>query len=256
MTESSLSSKKIKAVLDRQDIEIKIYTSTDSTNSEAKRHIFSGGKAPCAFVADTQTEGRGRMGRAFYSPSKTGLYLSLLLKAKGAVSDSILMTSASAVAIRRAILKCFGVDTKIKWVNDLYLSDKKVCGILCESFIHENDLFFIVGVGININTQRFPKELAEKAGALTSESVDRSRLAAACIFELMSVWENLACPSIINEYRSSSLVLGRQVIFSKNGQEIFGFAESIDDVCHLYVRDENKVLHKLSSGEISLKLKE
>ena len=109
--------KEIAARLDGLSLPIRIYDMVDSTNSEAKRYGTEGGEVPCAFLAEAQSGGRGRMGRSFYSPDGTGIYLSLLLPAEGELSDAVLLTTGAAVAVRRAIRRVTGLETEIKAVH-------------------------------------------------------------------------------------------------------------------------------------------
>ena len=105
----------------------------DSTNLEAKRRILAGSLEASLVVADRQSAGRGRMGRSFYSPRGSGVYCTLALEANMPMERAVSLTGAAAVAVMRAIRRLTGVQTSIKWVNDLYLDEKKVCGILAES---------------------------------------------------------------------------------------------------------------------------
>lgn len=228
-----------------------LYEEIDSTNTEAKRYALSGGCAPALFVADRQTSGRGRMGRSFYSPEGTGIYMSLLLPVKESPEDTLLMTSAAAVAVRRAIRFVCGREVGIKWVNDLYLNDRKICGILCELLADRG--MMIVGVGINLSTEDFPTEISHIAGSLGVSGAEvRDALCAACTTELYRIWRELPVADFIEEYRQGSVVLGREVRYTENGQTYYGRAVDIDDRGRLYVEDSQGHPHILASGEISL----
>ena len=133
MKKDELNEKMIRLHMEACSVPLRVYGRIDSTNSEAKRYALGGGDAPMAFVADEQSDGRGRMGRGFYSPAGTGIYLSLLLPWQGESSEAVCLTCAAAVAVHRAILTVTGIETGIKWVNDLYVGDRKVCGILAEA---------------------------------------------------------------------------------------------------------------------------
>lgn len=242
------------AMLSREVAEVRIYEETDSTNSEAKRYAVSGGRAPALFLADRQTAGRGRLGRSFYSPEGTGLYMSLLLPAKAELTDTVLMTSAAAVAVRRAILSVTGIDTGIKWVNDLYLDGRKVCGILCELLGTEK--MIIVGVGINLSDGGFPEDIAHIAGSLGITDPDgalRDTLAARCVKELTSVWETLGDGDLIDEYKKHSTILGNEVIYTENGVSRSGLAVDIDSRGRLIIEDAEGINRVLASGEISVR---
>ena len=225
----------------------------DSTSSAARRHVLAGGKTPRVFIASEQLEGRGRMGRSFYSPANTGVYFSILFADKGE-RDTVLMTTAAAVAIRRAILNGTGVSTEIKWVNDLYYQNKKVCGILAESVFFCDVRYIILGIGINLCTEEFPEDLAHKAGSLGVESDLSEVLISECIKQLGIMWQDLDGGGFMDEYRENSMVLGKNVIYTVNGIEREGIAKGIDERGRLAVKHEDGSINVLSSGEISLRL--
>ena len=138
------------------DLDLFLYPVIDSTNDEAKRLIKSGTTPPFLVAANEQTHGRGRQGKSFYSPADTGIYMSLVLSFSDGESISKITVIAS-VAVCKAIEKLTGLKPEIKWVNDVYLNGKKICGILCESVIGGTDLTpVIIGVGLNLSTTDFP----------------------------------------------------------------------------------------------------
>ena len=240
----------------RQGVEIRIFDEIDSTNTEAKRYCLGGGSVPALFWADGQTSGRGRMGRSFYSPSESGIYLSLLTAAPQDADSLTRVTSAAAVALHRAIFDELGIDTGIKWVNDLYFKGKKIAGILAESFFVGDTRYIIIGAGINLSTAVFPEELRGKAGALVRDcgSALRARLSARAAHNLLDCLDDLGNEEMVDYYRAHSVVLGRAVTFCENGEEYRGVAESIDGLGRLSVRLENGGSRLLSGGEISLRL--
>lgn len=240
-------------------ISVQVSESVDSTNNEAKRYAEKGGVAPCAFLAERQTAGRGRMGRSFYSPDGVGIYCSLLLPMEGKLSDIVLLTTASAVATRRAIRKVTGISVGIKWVNDLYLGARKVSGILAESFVLHERRYVVLGVGINLYTAEFPTELCEKAGSLLPDGNAagmRNALAAELIAELYRTSRCLEPEHFMAEYRAASLVLGHHITYTENGISYTGTAESVDDRGRLYVRRSDGTAVYLASGEISLQIQQ
>ena len=233
---------------------VNLFDEIDSTSSEARRYAVSGGSCPALFLADTQSGGRGRMGRSFFSPKGSGIYMSLLLPAAAELSDTVLMTSAAAVAVRRAILRVTSADTKIKWVNDLYLNGKKVCGILCELLTEEKKM--IVGVGINLYGSEFPEDISHIAGAIYHTEADdkvRSALVCAVAEELISIHKELGDGAFMKEYKENSALLGREIRYTDNGVWMIGTAVDIDDRGRLYVRDGQGQTRILSSGEISVR---
>ena len=129
-------------------VDVRVLSEIDSTNNEAKRMAFDGVEKPVLIIAEKQSAGRGRMGRSFYSPDGTGLYMSLLLSIDGGHHNTVGITSAAAVASVRAVRRVWGVETEIKWVNDIYLDNKKIAGILAESFFVGEKFFTVIGIGV------------------------------------------------------------------------------------------------------------
>lgn len=231
-----------------------VYPSIDSTNLEAKRRALSG-EGQALIVAKAQTAGRGRLGRSFYSPDATGVYFSVLHTVTAPLSDAVSVTSAAAVAVMRAIKRVCGVQTEIKWVNDLYLDGKKVCGILAESVPVEGGIGIVVGVGINLRDADFPDTLADIAGALHT-NVSRVELIAAVCRELLPYLKEPTDRSWLDDYRHHSFVLGHPITWIRGNECFEGVALDIDGDGGLIVRDRLGVVQTLSSGEISVRRQE
>ncbi len=236
------------------------YETVGSTNTEARVYAQSGGIAPALFLAREQTEGRGRMGRSFYSPRDTGLYMTLLLDVTGdAPSSAVRLTTCAAVATARAVEECTDISVGIKWVNDIYIDEKKICGILAESFIANDRRYVMIGVGINLSTKAFPDEIAGIAASLGLDDASSvvGRLADSIGANLMDIYESVrACDtSYIDEYKRRSVVLGRAVTYTAGDKRGSGIAEDIDENGALYVRLEDGSREILNSGEISLRIK-
>jgi len=191
----------------------------DSTNSYLLRK--SAELSPKDFhlslaAAESQTNGRGRVGRQFYSPSMTGIYFSLAFSPEGGVSDPAVFTVSAAVAVCRAIERLFGSVCKIKWVNDIYVGGYKVCGILTEGVLSPEEGIVssaVIGIGINITKNPDqPSELDKKASGILGSSrsdVSRTGLLAACLAELLSILSKNE--DIGSEYASRSLLSGQTV---------------------------------------------
>ena len=245
----------LKMALGELPLSVYLYSEIDSTNSQAKRHAMDGGTAPAVFLAESQSGGRGRMGRSFYSPAYTGIYLSLLFQILPNASDTVLLTTAASVAVLRAIRSVTGIEAGIKWVNDLYVEGRKVCGILAESFFCGEERYGILGVGINLDTAEFPEALRETAGSLNPQKKGlRNALAAEVIQELYGLVKEGAVCDFIEEYRAHSMVLGQAVVYTQNQETKCGVAEAIDERGRLLVRHEDGTAALLASGEISLRL--
>lgn len=232
------------------DVSVFTFDKVGSTNDEAKKFCLSSPESRAVFIADCQTSGRGRFGRSFYSPSETGLYMSVVSHPNKSIENSSVYTAAAAVAAVRAIKAETGISPQIKWINDLYLGDKKVCGVLSEAvtdFETAQVRSMITGIGINITTESFPEELREKAASL-GKRTNRSCLAAKIIGELYSLYE-LPPEQFMEEYRENCFLIGREVVFSDGGKEIEGRVSGVDDMCRLVIESGGESL-VFSHGEI------
>lgn len=226
----------------------------DSTNTEAKRRSY---QAPCTVItAEEQTAGRGRMGRSFYSPTRSGAYFSVVLSGQMEFAGAVKFTALAACAVCRAIERLTDLEPKIKWVNDVYVNDKKVCGILTEAVTDvESGLVseVIIGVGINLTTECFPKDVTI-AGSLM-RSVTRSEIISAVTCEILQEMPYISQNRYIDYYRSHSLVIGRPIYFIENGVKTDAVAVGINEDGSLTVRTEDGKTVTLSSGEITLRIK-
>ena len=249
-----LSADIISSALRVDGIRVDVFDEIDSTNSEARRQIEQGKTSPALIISDTQTGGRGRMGRSFYSPASTGLYMSMLLKVTENTVNTVRLTTAAAVAVALSIEELCGISTEIKWVNDIYLDGRKICGILCESFLSCGERYAVIGIGVNLHTSDFPPDIRDRAASLNPREKIRNSLAAHIANTLWCFWENMSAPEIMEYYRRHSMVLGKNIVFSERGELFCGVAEYIDDNGALDVRLEDGSHRLLSSGEISLRL--
>lgn len=252
-----LSTTEVCRYLENKCLDVAVFEEIDSTNSEAKRVVSRGLTNTTLIIADSQTSGRGRLGRSFYSPKGTGVYFSYVYKPKTGLASGVAVTSAAAVAVCRAIKEVTGLQGKIKWVNDIYIEGKKVCGILCEAITElssEMAQCIIVGIGINVSTVDFPDELTAKAGSLRVKNVDRNRLVAGVVNHLETLIQGLDKRTFIGEYRKLSLVTGKAITYIKSGVETKAVAVAIDDDGGLVVRHSDGTETTLNTGEISVKL--
>ncbi len=195
-------------------------------------------------ISDAQTGGRGRLGRSFYSPEGTGLYMSLAYTAEGSMTDAVKITSAASVAVCRAIEELSSKRCMIKWVNDVYADEKKVCGILTEATSVGEKTVIVLGIGVNCTTEEFPEDIRTRAGSVGIEN--REDLARAICRHVLSF---LSGEAFIEEYRRRSLVIGREVTYIKQGETHSGVAVSIEENGALRLLDGTV----LSSGEITLR---
>ena len=232
-------------------VAVKVYSEIDSTNTEAKRLTAVGHKTPVLLLAESQTAGRGRMGRQFFSPENAGLYMSFMYCPETSFDDSVTVTSAAAVAVAKAIEELTDLKPQIKWVNDIYIGGKKVCGILTEAVTGQKT-HIIVGIGINITTEAFPDEIKAIASSL-GKSVDRNELAILIVKNLIRLIAELPDRTFIEDYRQRSLVLGKEVIFTSKDHQQTGRAVGIDRDGGLMVETSDGTV-VLNTGEISLKI--
>jgi len=248
------------STLIKRGVSVFEYDTVGSTNTEARAYAQNGGIAPALFIANEQTAGRGRLGRSFYSPADTGLYMTLLLDVTGDVASSVVrITTCAAVATARSIEECTGISVAIKWVNDIYIDGKKICGILAQNFEANGKRYVMIGVGINLSTGDFPEEIKGIAASLGVENAPlvARKLANSIGVNLMDIYERVKNGDIlyIEEYKRRSAVIGRAVIYTVGNKQGSGIAENIDQNGALYVRLDNGGLEILNSGEISLRIK-
>lgn len=234
----------------------------DSTNAMVREKAAVGAPEGYTVIANSQTVGRGRSGRSFYSPSDTGVYMSLLLRPRNySAGQAARLTTMAAVAACEAIETVSGAKAQIKWVNDIYVAGKKVSGILTEASIGlESGLleYAVLGIGINVSPPKdgFPKELENVAGAVFggAQSDGKNRLAAEFLNRFMAYYSMLPRADYVANYRSRSLVLGKEIQVISPDSTKKATALDVDEECHLIVRYEDGKTEKLSSGEISVKL--
>ncbi len=247
----ALNTEKLNKIID--GVDVRCFAEIDSTNTEAKRQAVLGYNKPLLIVADTQINGRGRLGRNFYSPKDTGLYMTYLYKPQINITDAVTVTSAAAVAVVRAVMELTDLTPEIKWVNDIYIGGKKVCGILTESFTSKSgELSVAVGIGININTTVFPEDIKGIASSLYA-GCSREDLAAAVVKQLQVLIDGLKDRTFYDDYKKYSAVIGNEVVYITQDKPHVATAVDIDKNGGLIVEDKKGNRTTLSTGEISLK---
>lgn len=245
-----LSAARVSSLMGDRSVPVYVFDTIDSTNSEAKRRAAAGERS-FLVIADCQTGGRGRRGKSFFSPPGSGLYMSLALSPDWDISDSVNITSYAAVCTAKAIEKLCSVHCGIKWVNDVYVGRRKVCGILTEAvtdFETGHVTSVVVGIGINLLPSAVPPELRDIVGFIGCEGVRNALAAEICLSLLEYAPGDM---SYMDEYRRLSVVLGRTVSYVSSGQIRSGTAVDIDDSGGLVV-DLGGRREILRSGEISL----
>ncbi len=219
------------------------FETLSSTSTYARENIASL-SLPSLIIANEQTAGRGRRGNSFFSPKDTGLYMTLVFEP---FDNCELLTPNAAVAVCR-VLEGYGLDPKIKWVNDIFIGNKKVCGILSERFTARNEKTVVaIGIGINLTTSAFPDELSN-AGSI-GVNFDKVKLAE----EISDSLSGNDTVNVIYEYKKRLFILGKTVFYKKNNVEYSAEAIDINEECNLIVKHTDGSLDMLSSGEISIK---
>jgi len=254
----------IRSFLSDSSLQIRCFETIGSTNTELKALAEAGAPEGTALVASAQTAGRGRMGRSFYSPPGSGLYLSLLLRPRIPAQEASLLTACAAVAAAEAIEAVSGQPAKIKWVNDILIAGRKVCGILSESSLNPKSGmldYAVIGVGINVTAPEggFPEELQDIAGALfpaerKPDDTFRCRLAASLLEKLIAGCAHPASESTYHAYCRRSIIPGRKVLLLSPGRSpVRADALGISRDYGLIVRYEDGTESTVNSGEVSVR---
>ncbi len=254
-----LTAEEIRKALVADCPRLECFENIDSTNSYLKREAFLGAVHGSAVAANSQSAGRGRLGRSFQSPPDRGIYLSVLLR-PGLDGEALMCaTGIAAVAVRRAVRRVTGVNVGIKWTNDLILNGKKLAGILAETVVVGEDIALIIGVGVNVHHARedFDGEVADIATSLAIEGhhADRAVLTAALIEELCAIGDALGgdISGYIEEYRHACVTLGREVRLMWTEKQERAKALDIDERFGLVVRLETGKQMTVRSGEVSVR---
>ncbi len=239
----------------------RIYTmeSVDSTNNEAKRRAQEGAPHGSVFVAEEQTGGKGRLGRVWKSPPKTGLWFTLLLRPNATPEQVTNLTLFAGLAVSRAIHALTGLPAQIKWPNDVVIEGKKVCGILTEMAAEMESVEYVIpGIGVNVNTESFPEDIAWKATSLylsTGKKWSRATVLQAILREmeeLLHRQEEKGTGAVLAEYRENCVTIGKPVSTQRGNIRLSGIAEDITDTGELIVRQSNGSELIINSGEVSV----
>ncbi|MBR6513894.1 MAG: biotin--[Clostridia bacterium] len=233
----------------------------DSTNKYAKVLAKDGAPEFTVIIADKQTGGYGRMGRSFCSPDSSGLYMSIILRPDIEVQKCLYITTAAAVAVSEAIEETANIKTGIKWVNDIFIGNKKVCGILTEAGFTEGGRldYAILGIGVNIYTPEggFPPDIKDIAGSIYGSPKDinvRNALAESIIKHFEVYYGNLLSKPHLPSYKQRSIVIGKNIKVVHANGSYPAYALDIDNEFRLTVKDQNNIITALDSGEISIRM--
>ena len=233
-----------------------VFDSLPSTSTYLREQASLGIPVHTLVVASSQTDGRGRFGRKFFSPPDTGVYFSILLRPAPENDTATMITIAAAQACAEACEAVFHTPAEIKWVNDVLVNGQKAVGILAEAFT-DGDFFVILGIGANIVPPEggFPPELPN-AGAFISPAGAaaglRERYVAETITRLLDYLENSDSAALVSSYRARVKMTGKTVIVTKGSEQFTATVIGVDDEAHLVVSRPDGSTHHLSYGEVTL----
>jgi len=241
--------------------DIHVFEQTTSTNDVVEKLARDGVREGVVVFAESQTRGRGRLGRKWISPARRGLWFSILLRPNLRPQETTQLTVASATALRRAIFTQTRLRVEIKWPNDILIGGKKVAGILTEMSAELDRVrHVILGIGIDVNqdAQEFPPELRKTATSLkieNGEGLSRAALATAALRELDSDYSRIAASrfsDIAAEWMEHCTTIGKDVTVQIGDRKIRGRAESLDDDGALILRSEHGRLQRITGGDVTV----
>ncbi len=241
-----------------------IYRKESSSNTVAKSLCQKGESEGSVVIVKSQTGGKGRMGRSFISESENGLYMSIILRPKISADKCVNITVAGAVAVLEAIEELSDKSCQIKWVNDIYIGEKKCCGILTEaSFDFESGRvqYAIIGIGVNLcpPVGGFDKEIGEIACGVYEKEYPKGFKAKLCAQIINNFFKYYGCldnKEYIRAYKEKSNIIGKHVDVYVGDEVVYGTATDIDDNANLVVRDESGRVHTFNSGEARVRKNE
>jgi BirA family biotin operon repressor/biotin-[acetyl-CoA-carboxylase] ligase len=241
--------------------DIRVFQETTSTNDVVEKLARDAVKEGVVVFAESQTKGRGRLGRKWISPSRKGLWFSVLLRPDLSPQEATQLTVASGTALRRAIEAATGVKAQIKWPNDILIGGKKVAGILTELSAELDRVKHIIlgiGVDVNLSPAEFPQDLRKLATSLkieTGKTISRADLAVVILRELDHDYARVIggkFESIADEWEEHCGTMGQTVAIHVGERRIHGRAESLDDDGALLVRTEHGRLERVTGGDVTL----
>jgi len=241
--------------------DIRVFKETTSTNDIIEKLAHDGVKEGVVVFAESQTKGRGRLGRKWVSPAHKGLWFSILLRPEMHPQETTRLTVASATALRRAIMAETELRPEIKWPNDILIGGKKVAGILTELSAESDRVKHItlgIGVDVNVDADELPPEVRKLATSLKIESgiaISRAELATAILRELDQDYARIQArkfSEVADEWEAGCATIGKNVTVVMGDRKIRGRAESLDDDGTLLVRTEHGHLERVVGGDVTL----
>ena len=237
------------------------YEQLDSTNTKIVELAKQGAKEGTVVVADSQTAGKGRRGRAWNSPAGENIYMSLLLRPHFGANVAPMLTLLMAYSVGK-VLRAAGFDNvQIKWPNDLVLNNKKICGILTEMTMKETEIdHVVIGVGINVNSREFPKDLSQTATSLYLESSkisERKLLIEEIVNVFWDIYQQFVSHQNLSfvqkEYEEMLINKNKEVLVLEPGNEYVAYAKGINETGELLVQTNDGSERKIYAGEVSVR---
>lgn len=250
-----LDVEKIQKQIGQPECRVSVYNEIDSTQKQAKREAVEE-IIPHAYIANQQYAGYGKYNRHFFAPSDSGLYLSILIPRVPLtkLTTTGLLTTGIATKLVNILENYYpGKHFTVKWVNDILLNKRKVCGILCETeFIAgRTDCAFVIGIGLNLCNQDFPADLQNKAGYISDRPVDRNKLAADIISSVLTLMDNYETGQFLSEYRERLAINNHLVKLQLHDHTIEGRVAGIDDQGQLILQTDDHEFHHFNNGEVT-----
>ncbi len=236
--------------------------SVDSTNEYIKREAAAGAGEGLLATAEEQTAGKGRSGRSWVSPKEEALYFSFLLKPQLPPENVSALTLVMGLSVAQAVREYPGLETGIKWPNDVVIGGRKICGILTEGSAHEGNIdYIVIGTGINVNNSKFPKELRDKAVSLKMESggMPASR---ECVLALVldKFCKNYRIylqtgnlEGLLPDYNELLVSKGKEVRIEDPAGAYTAVSGGIDESGRLIVTRDDGTSERISAGEVSVR---
>ncbi|MFV0382364.1 MAG: biotin--[acetyl-CoA-carboxylase] ligase [Breznakia sp.] len=256
MKKTELDKQKILHNLHRFYTSISIFDEVTSTNTllKQKENLKEGD----IFIANAQTSGKGRNGKFFESNADCGIYLSFCVQPDTSL-NFLHLSAYAALAVYDSIVDLYEIQSSIKWMNDIYIHHKKVCGILCESnFIGQRLSSVIIGIGVNMYTQQFRDDLQDFVGSIENFSdkhVDRNMMATTILNNFQKYYQETSPKIALAHYKRHSSVLHNHIII--DGEALSNvYVEDISDDFELYVRLPDNTHRTLRSGSIHIQKKD
>ncbi len=241
--------------------DIRVFQETASTNDIVEKLARDGVKEGVVVFAESQSKGRGRLGRKWISPARKGLWFSVLLRPDLRPQAATQLTVAAATALFRAIRDVGGLTPEIKWPNDILIKGRKVAGVLTElsaELAHVNHLILGIGVDVNQTAADFPTELRKIATSLKVEAgrhIQRAELAAAILRELDRDYARIVSQDfgkVADEWQQQCTTIGQRVAIHIGDRVIQGHAEALDDDGALLLRTQHGRLERVIGGDVNL----